>query len=80
MIRCVSGDSVFRSWSLPDRVSYRLDTEISPPYPKSWGARVFAKTFSEGDEESAGMRDSGIQHTEGSYTYGNDNSAELCSM
>jgi len=26
------------------------------PYPKSWGAKVFAKTFSEGDEEPSGMR------------------------
>jgi len=33
MIRCVSGDKILRSWSLPDDVSYRLDTEISPPCP-----------------------------------------------
>ena len=80
MVYCLNGDSVIRTWCLSYGIPYCLDTEISPPYPKSWGARVFAKTFSEGDEESAGMRDSGIQHTEGSYTYGNDNSAELCSM
>ena len=80
MIRCVSGDSIFRPWSLPDRVSYCLDTEISPPYPKSWSARVFAKTFSEGDEEPAGMRDCGIQHAERPYSYGNDNSTKVCSV
>jgi len=30
MIRCASGDSSFRSRSLSDGISYRLDTEISP--------------------------------------------------
>ena len=80
MIRWRSGYTIFRPWSISYGISYRLDSEVSPPNPKSWGARVFTKTFSESNEELAGMRDSGIQHAEGSYTYGNDNSPELCSM
>lgn len=60
MIRWRSGYSIFRSRRLSHGISYRLDSEISPPYPKSWGTRVFEKTFSEGDEESAGMRDCGV--------------------
>ena len=55
MIICASGDTIFWTQCLSDGVSYHLDTEISPPYPKSWGAGVFAKTFSEGDDELAGM-------------------------
>ena len=55
MIRCVSGNSILRPRSLSDRISYRMDTEISPPYPKSWSAGVFAKTFSESNEEFAGL-------------------------
>jgi len=77
MIRCASGYSIFRSQCLSHGISYRLDSEISPPYPKSWGARVFAKTFSEGDEEPAGMRDCGIQHAGGPYPYDHDNSSEV---
>ena len=80
MIRWTSGYTIFRLWSISHEISYRLDSEISPPDPKSWGARVFTKTFSKGDEESARMRDSRIQHAEGLYTHGNDNSSELCSM
>ena len=41
MIRCVSGNSVLRSRGLSDRISYRMDTEISPPHPKSWSAGLF---------------------------------------
>ena len=78
MIRCVSGYSIFRSRRLSHGISYRLDSEISPPYPKSWSARVFAKTFSEGNEEPAGMRDCGIQHAERPYSYGNENSTKIC--
>ena len=57
MIRCASGDSSLRTRSLSDGISYRLDTEISPPYPECWDTRVFAKTFSEGYAESARLRD-----------------------
>ena len=62
MIRWASGDPIFRTQCLSDGVSYRLDTEISPPYPKSWGAGIFTKTFSEGDDEPAGMRDCQLYH------------------
>jgi len=58
MIRWASGNTIFGTQRLSDGISYCLDTEISPPYPKSWGAGIFAKTFSEGDDELAGMRDS----------------------
>jgi hypothetical protein len=32
-----------------------MDTEISPPYPESWSARLLEKTFPESDEEFAGV-------------------------
>ena len=57
MIRWASGNTIFGTQRLSDGISYCLDTEISPPYPKSWGAGIFKKTFSEGDDELAGMRD-----------------------
>ena len=78
MIRWRGGNKIFRSQCLSYGVSYRLDSEVSPPCPKSWSARVFAVTFSEGNGELAGLRDSGIQHGEGSYSHGNDNPSEVC--
>ncbi len=80
MIRWRSGNKIFRSQRLPHGVSYRLDSEISAPNPKSWGAGVFAKTFSEGDEEPTGLRDCGIHHGERSYSHGDDNSPKICSV
>ena len=44
-------------WSLPNGVSRCLDPKISPPYPESWSARLFEKTFPESHEKFAGMRD-----------------------
>ncbi len=35
----MSGDEAIRAQRLSDRISYSLDTEISPPYPESWCAR-----------------------------------------
>ena len=35
-----------------------MDTEISTPYPESWGEGVSAQTFSEGIKEDAWVRDS----------------------
>jgi len=55
MILWRSGDSIFGTRSLSYRVSYHMDSEISPPYPKSWGAGVLAETFSESHEKSARM-------------------------
>jgi len=55
MIRCASGDSIFRTWGLSYGVSNRMDTKISPPCPTSWGAGVLAETFSENHEKFAGV-------------------------
>jgi len=49
------GDPSIRTWSLPNGVSRCMDTEISPPYPESWSARLLEKTFPESDEEFAGV-------------------------
>ena len=80
MIRCASGDTSFRSRSLSDGISYRLDTEISPPDPECWDTRLFTETFSEGHEEPARLRDRRLQHAERSYTHDNDHSSEICSL
>ena len=32
-----------------------MDTEISPPYPESWGTGVYKQTFPEGTEGDAGV-------------------------
>ena len=40
------------------RVSYCVDTEISSPYPESWGEGVYEQTFPQGVEKNAGVRDS----------------------
>ena len=58
MIRCTGGNSILGTRSLSNRISYRLDSEISPPNPKFWGEGLFAKTFSESYAELTGMRDS----------------------
>ena len=46
MIQCSYGNKTIRTQCLSHRISYRLDTEISPPYPKSWHKRVSQETFS----------------------------------
>jgi len=55
-----------------------MDTEISLPRPESWRKSVFGEAVSLGDEEITGMRDSKIQNTAGSYTYGHDDTTEVC--
>ena len=47
------GDKVIRAWSLSDGISRSLDTEISAPYPESWGAGVYQQTFPQDTEEDA---------------------------
>jgi len=37
--------------------SHSMDTQISPPYPKSWTLGLFKKAFSEDYEKSSRMRD-----------------------
>jgi hypothetical protein len=78
MIRCASGDTSFRSWSLSDGISHRLDTEILPPYPECWDTGLFTETFSEGHVEFAGLRDRRLQHAIRSYTHDNDHSSQIC--
>ena len=46
MLQCSHGDKTLRTQCISYRVSYRLDTQISPPYPKSWITWIPEKTFS----------------------------------
>jgi len=78
MVRWASGNTVFRTQRLSDGVSYRLDPEISPPYPKSWNAGIFAKTFSESHDEFAGLRDRRISHERRSCSHADDHSSTIC--
>ncbi|MDD5492696.1 MAG: transposase [bacterium] len=39
------GNTLVRAWSLSDRVPYRLDNQISPLYPESWGAGIYKLLF-----------------------------------
>lgn len=55
MISCVSGDSMLGTWGISYGVPHRVDTEISPSYPKYLSMRILAETFSESDEKIAGM-------------------------
>ena len=58
---CKGGDMVclghgspsIRPRSLSNGISRCLDSEISPPYPESWCAGLFEKTFPESDEKFA---------------------------
>jgi len=78
MIRWRGGNKIFRSQCLSYGISYSLDSEISPPCPKSWSTRIFTKAFSESDGELAGLRDCRVQHAERSYSHGNDNPSQIC--
>jgi len=78
MIRLASGNTIFWTQRLSDGVSYRLDPEISPPYPKSWSAGIFAKTFSESHDEFAGLRDRRISYERRSYSPTDDHSTAIC--
>ena len=55
MIRCASGNKILGTRGLSYGVSYRMDTKISPPYPKSWSDGVLAETFSESHEKFGRM-------------------------
>ena len=48
-------DEVIWAWRISHRVSRCLDTEISPPYPESWGAGVYKQTFPQGIKGDAWM-------------------------
>ena len=57
MVCLEHGNQSIWTWSLPNGVSRCMDSEISPPDPESWSARLLEKTFPESHEEFAGMRD-----------------------
>jgi len=63
---------------LSNRISYRLDSEVSPPHPESWRPWVSAQTFSEGAQADTGMRDRHDEHTGGSYPHGDDHPTQIC--
>ena len=75
----MDGGQTIRAFGISDGIPYSMDTEISISRPEYWSEGVFGKTFSEGNERITGMRDSEVQHTAGSYTHGNDNTAEIFS-
>jgi len=77
MIICTSGNKVLGTRSLSKGISYRLDSEISPPYPKSWDERLFTKTFSESNAELTRVRDSRLQYAGRPCPYDNDHSSEI---
>ena len=74
----MSGNKAFGTFRVSYGISYSLDTEISLSRPESWRESVPGKTFSESDERVARVRNSEVQHTSRSYTYGDDNSTEIC--
>ena len=39
------GNEVIWTRRLSYRISHCLDTEISPPYPESWGEGIYKQTF-----------------------------------
>jgi hypothetical protein len=49
------GDEVIWAWRLSYGIPHSLDTEISSPYPESWGAGVYKQTFPQGIERDAGL-------------------------
>ena len=77
MIKCEDGDKTIRAFSISCGVSYSLDIEISVSRPESWSKGISGEAFSGGNERVTGMRDSKVQHTTGSYSHDNDNTAEV---
>ena len=57
------GDEVIWTRRLSYRISYSLDTEISPPYPESWGAGIYKQTFPKDNEKDARVRDNRAEYT-----------------
>ena len=51
MVCLVHGHARIWSWSLSDRISHCLDSEILPPYPESWHTELLEQTFPESAEE-----------------------------
>jgi len=52
----MSGHKIIWSWRVSNGISRSLDTEISTPYPESWGEGIPAKAFAEGIKENAWVR------------------------
>ena len=78
MIYLGHGNPSIWSWSLSNGIPRCLDSEISPPYPESWCAGLFEKTFSENTEELAGVRDNWADYGGWPYPYGDGDSTEVC--
>ena len=74
----MNGNKVIGTFSISRGVSHSVDNEISLPRPESWRKSVFREAISLGNEGITGVRDSKIQHTAGSYTYGDGDTAEVC--
>jgi len=72
------GNTLIRSRSLSNGIPYRLDNQISPPYPESWSEGLYKQTFSQNNEGDAGMRNTGTKYTGRAYTYADGDSTEIC--
>ena len=57
VVKWVNGNSAVRTWSIPNRVPYCLDTKVSTPHPESWCTRVLGKGSREGCSGYAWVRD-----------------------
>ena len=60
MVKYRYGDILKWPWSIQNRVSYSMDTEISASYPKSWRKGIYSQAFSEDYKNNAGMQDNRI--------------------
>ncbi len=49
----MNGYKVFWTWRIMNRVLHSLVTELSMPYPESWGAGVSSGTFPKDNKENA---------------------------
>jgi len=62
---------------LSNRISYRLDPQVSLPHPESWRPGVSPQTFSEGDETAPGMRNHKNEYSGGSYPHADNHSGQI---
>ena len=59
----MQGDEAMWERRLSHRVPCYLDTEISPPYPESWCAKVYKQTFPKSTEGYARVRDTRAEYS-----------------
>ena len=55
MVEYGNGDKIFWPHSLPDGISFSLDSKISSPNPESWREGIPGKSDSESDARPARM-------------------------